>query len=300
MTTVNDELPEYARCLRLEHAAFAGELRGMLADLLLVGFSRSEAVSSSGVESSGSSSRPSAGSARREIADVACGDGFYSRLLTEIDPSHHVVGIDSSEAFLAAARDALPSQLADRLAFKAGDILTLDGLEGLAGRFEVIFCIDSLESITDHETLLRQMIRLCRPRGIVVVTETDNLHDLIGSWPPEVENILHRLEWEALDEADREGYAFPRYASALLRSAGLTEVAVRSYTFDRGGPLDDLTRKWLAEHFRNRLGALSGGTAEELEQLRRHLHPDGEEYFAGSPDSLLTYLRFCIIGRKPA
>ena len=134
----------------------------------------------------------------------------------------------------------------------------------------------------------------------MVITETDNLHDLIGSWPPDVENLLHRLEWEALTESEREGYAFPRYASSLLRSAGLTDVSVRSYTFDRSGPLDDLTRRWLAERFRNRLDALSEGTADELDQLGRHLHPNGKDYFAKSPDALLTYLRFCIVGRKPA
>lgn len=296
MTSIDGELPDYALCLRLEHDAFASELRAMLADLLRAGCSASEAADS---EHAGSFSGQSASSARRAIADVACGDGFYSRLLADIDPNHHVVGIDSSEAFLAAARDATPSQLADRLAFRSGDLLTLDGVEELAGRFDAVFCIDSLESITDHELLLRQVVRLCRPGGIVVITETDNLHDLIGSWPPAVGNLLHRLEWESLADSAREGYAFPRYASALLRSAGLAEVAVRSYTFDRNGPLDDLTRSWLAEYFRHRLDAISGGTARELEQLRRHLHPDGEEYFANSPHSLLTYLRFCIIGRKP-
>ena len=285
MATADDALPDYALCLDLQHAAFGTDLRSMLADLF--------STTTAGLQAA-------AGPAGRKIADVACGDGFYSRLLAEIDESHRVVGIDSSEAYLSVARDRTPPRLSGRLSFQRGDILAPETLaDGSEAAYDVIFCIDSLESILDHQALFRQMVRLCRPGGLVVISETDNVHDLIGSWPPEVDNLLHRLEWEGLDDSNRAGYALPRYASALLRWAGLSGVTVHSYTFDRSGPLDESMQRWLAEHLRHRLAALRRGTDEELTELRRHLHPEGDEDFAKWPHALLTYLRFCVIGRKP-
>ncbi|WP_164103606.1 class I SAM-dependent methyltransferase [Candidatus Laterigemmans baculatus] len=275
----DDRLPDYAHCLQLQHAAFATDLREMLEDLLRA--------------------CPEPASGGREIADIACGDGFFSRLLAEIDPRNRVVGLDVDEAYLAVARRDSPARLSARLSFQNCDLLEPEQAERFAEAFDVVFCIDSLESIEDHAGLLRQMVRLCRPGGVVIVTETDNLHDLIGSWPPETENLLHRLEWEGLADQEKEGYAFPRYASALLRSAGLADLTVRSYTFDRSGPFDEPLKAWLGEQFRERLDNLSRGTAAERAELRRHLHPAGEDYFANSPHALLTYLRFCILGRKP-
>ena len=273
MAAARQDLPDYASTLRLHHQTFAADLRAMLVDSLAVP------------------------STPLDIADIACGDGFFSRLLADICPDAQVVGLDSSEAYLSAARQATPPRLSDRVRFQPADALTVEGLDAA---FDLVFCADSFESIGEREKLTEQLARLCRPDGQVVITESDSAHDLIGSWPPEVDVLLRQLECTVMDAADRRGYAFPHYAIAMLRHAGLNEISVRSYTFDRTGPFDQVMTQWLAEHFRARLDpVLKIASREQAARLRRHLHPDGDQYFANEPDPRLTYLRFCMIARRP-
>ena len=265
-------LPDYAQRLRLQHEAF--------------GQTWTDAIATACGNLPGGSS----------VVDLACGDGFFSRALRSIDGVQNVTGWDSDDDYLAAARELTDQSSVDGVDFENVDVLDPGGP---SDRFDLVFCGDSFQSIPKHDTLIRQLRRVCRPGGRVIVTETDGIHDVIGSWPPEIDVLLRFIEISQLSKAARRGYAFPRYAIDRFRAAGLTEVRQRSFTADASGPLTGPVRDWLDRHLIDRLAAIDAhAPSDQTEQLYAHLHPDGRHYFGDDPDATLTFVRYFVIGTK--
>jgi ubiquinone/menaquinone biosynthesis C-methylase UbiE len=265
------DLPDYAATLDAQHAAHEVELKAMIGAVC-------------------------DGKPWKRVVDLACGDGFFTRMLAEALPHAEVVGLDDDEAYLKAAREA--STGIANLRFEQANVL--EPAESL-GRFSLVFCADSLQSIEDHDGLMAGSLRLCKPGGAIVYTETDSVHDVICPWPLAIERKLRELEAKTLTPADRHGYAFPRYAKDLFRRHGLENVTIRSFTFDRNGPLDVATAKWLALELAGRLEKVRPVASEqEVARLRRYLTPDGDEYVGAGEATYVTYLRYVIIGTRPA
>jgi len=110
------------------------------------------------------------------ILDLGSGTGEHSRFLAS--KGFDVVGIDSSPAMLAKARDtALPPNLA----FVEGDMTRVDEL--VAGTFDGAVCLgNGLPHVTDRENLMRMLTGLrarLRPGGPLVlqVLNYDKVHD---------------------------------------------------------------------------------------------------------------------------
>lgn len=265
----DDRLPDYARGLNAQHAAFEPELRKMLHELC-------------------------AGTSWTRVVDLACGDGFFARLLADASPQAEAVGLDDDDAYLKAARAA--SQEVANVRYEEADVLAPgDSL----GTFSLVFCADSLETIEDHDRLLDASIRLCESGGTIAFTETDSVHDVICPWPLVIERKLRELEARTLSPADRRGYAFPRYAKDLFARHGLQNVTIRSYAFDRNGPLDEPTAKWLAFELADRLEKVREVASEqELAELQKYLSPDGEEYVGAGDTTYVTFLRYVIVGQR--
>lgn len=267
----DDELPDYAATLVAQHGAYEVELRAMMRELC----DRKR---------------------WKRAADLACGDGFFARLLAEALPRADVVGLDDDETYLKAAGKA--SEGFANLKYERADVL--DPPESL-GRFSLVFCADSLQTIEDHDRLLAASLRLCEPGGAIVFTETDSVHDVICPWPLAIERKLRELEAKTLSPADRRGYAFPRYAKDLFVRHGLEQVAIRSFTFDRNGPLDEPTAKWLALELADRLEKVRPfASEEEVARLRRYMTPDGDEYVGSGSTTYVTFLRYVVMGFRAA
>ena len=268
------DLPDYAERLRRQHEAFGDRWTRAIAAV---------------------SPQLAAGS---KIADLACGDGFFSRALQRAQPHRcDVCGFDSDDDFLTAADELTRQSGIEAVVFTKADCLNLGEREN---RFDLVFCGDSFQSIPRHDDLIGEMRRVCKPGGTVMVTETDGIHDIIGSWPPEIDVLLRTAEIEQLSGAALRGYSFPRYAIERFRAASLTDVHQRSYTADASGPLGEKVRHWLDRHLSDRLAAVDASmSAEVTERLYRHLHPDGRCYFGDDPDATLTFVRYFVVGGKP-
>ena len=263
------DLPDYARRLQLQHAAFESEYAACLSEFL------------SNVN-------------RTKAADIACGDGGFTRLLARIDGVQEAVGFDNDDDYLRAARALSPGSRSG-LRYARLDVTDPADLGGARDAFDVVFCADSFQSILDHDSLVQTMIAMARPGGRVWVTETDNAHDLIVSIPVDVDVRLRRLELQNLSGVKSDGYAFPRKAIGLFRAHGLSDVRVQATSLTRTGPIDDAARAWLDHHMADRIDALD---LSDDDPVRRHAHPDGDRYFAKDDDALVTYLRYWIEGRK--
>lgn len=101
------------------------------------------------------------------VLDVATGTGRLPVALLEEATFHgRVIGLDASASMLVVAagklrpyrfRAALTQQTSDRLPFAAD-------------RFDAVTCLEALEFFPDDATAVREMVRVLKPGGVLLVT----------------------------------------------------------------------------------------------------------------------------------
>lgn len=151
--------------------------------------------------------------------DVGCGTGALSAaILAQCHPKS-LTAIDSSESFVATAREMLPDP---RVAFYAGDALEL-GLE--PGSRDAVVSGLVLNFLPDRARALAEMKKVARPGGIVGFYVWDYPNGGIQ---------FTQAFWSAakaldpgLDVAETQRFSFctPEGLTALASAAGLTRVA---------------------------------------------------------------------------
>jgi trans-aconitate 2-methyltransferase len=97
---------------------------------------------------------------RRVVYDLGCGGGQVTRLLVERSPDAEILGVDSSEAMLAAARADVPGA-----AFVAGDIATWSPPRPA----DLIVANAALHWIADHQALMLRLLGRLAPGGVLAV-----------------------------------------------------------------------------------------------------------------------------------
>jgi 2-polyprenyl-3-methyl-5-hydroxy-6-metoxy-1,4-benzoquinol methylase/glycosyltransferase involved in cell wall biosynthesis len=98
----------------------------------------------------------------KNVLDLACGEGYGSRLLARTAKS--VVGIDIDEDTIKHARN---KYLKDNLKFELGSLTDAPLGQHV---FDVITCFEAIEHIDDHDRLLREVKRLLAPDGVFIVS----------------------------------------------------------------------------------------------------------------------------------
>ena len=154
--------------------------------------------------------------------DVGCGTGVLTAtVLNRCEPSH-VVGIDSSAAFLQAAQDGVADS---RASFRQGDAQAIP--EGDAS-FHMAASGLVLNFVPDKNAAVREMARVVKPGGAVALY----VWDYAGHMQ------VMRTFFDAASELDPGAREFddgvkapvcrPGPLSELFRSAGLLDVEVRA------------------------------------------------------------------------
>ena len=87
---------------------------------------------------------------KEALLDIGCGEGKVTQLLSTYLPHGQVVGVDSSEEMIAAARQSFPHCQNPNLTFLRMDARELTFRE----QFDVAFSNASLHWIIDHQTVL--------------------------------------------------------------------------------------------------------------------------------------------------
>jgi trans-aconitate 2-methyltransferase len=106
--------------------------------------------------------------AARFVVDLGCGPGNSTELLARRFPAARIVGIDTSGAMLAAARERLPS-----ITFEQRDIEEWTAAEPV----DLIFANASLQWVADHPQLLSRLLAALAPGGALAVQMPDNLDE---------------------------------------------------------------------------------------------------------------------------
>jgi 2-polyprenyl-3-methyl-5-hydroxy-6-metoxy-1,4-benzoquinol methylase len=114
------------------------------------------------------------------ILDIGCGAGFVSIALAQRGFSVHA--IDSAEAMVEqASRNATEAGLADRISVAVGDVYRLDEPDDA---FDLVLAIGVLPWLDQPRRAIREMARVTRPGGNVILT-ADNwsrLDHLLDPW----------------------------------------------------------------------------------------------------------------------
>jgi demethylmenaquinone methyltransferase/2-methoxy-6-polyprenyl-1,4-benzoquinol methylase len=164
--------------------------------------------------------------------DVCCGTGDLTlELASRLAPGGSVVGCDFSEPMLDLAREKAEARNVDGVRFEWADALSLPYD---AGRFDAVTVGFGLRNFADRDRGLREMARVLRPGGRLVVLEFTRpsrppFSTFYSLWFDRIAPVLGRIS------DDPEAYAYlaesvrsfpgPRdLAEKMDRAAGLEEI----------------------------------------------------------------------------
>jgi trans-aconitate 2-methyltransferase len=102
----------------------------------------------------------------QQVVDLGCGPGNSTELLARRYPSAHVIGIDNSEAMLAAARKRLPA-----VTFELRDVAEWKPTAPV----DLAFANAVLQWVPEHEYLFPRLLATLAPVGALAVQVPDNL-----------------------------------------------------------------------------------------------------------------------------
>jgi SAM-dependent methyltransferase len=107
-----------------------------------------------------------------DILDVGCGPGTITVDLAARVAPGQVVGVDGADEVVALARAAAAADdgALTNLRFAVGDIYTLDFPDAA---FDVVHAHQVLQHLADPVAALAEMVRVCRPGGLVAARDGD-------------------------------------------------------------------------------------------------------------------------------
>lgn len=156
----------------------------------------------------------------RSLLSVGCGPGVFLREIAESHPEINVVGVDKSAQRVAQAEDRL-SGLPNAQA-RVGDALELPFD---SNRFDFVFSRFLLEYLPRKEDAVREMSRVCREQGQIMLQDLDG--QLLWHFPEDTE--LQRTCERVLEYLKQTGFDpfVGRKLFHLCLKTGLSDVAVQ-------------------------------------------------------------------------
>lgn len=112
--------------------------------------------------------------APKQILDVGCGPGNSTRVLRERFPEAEILGIDSAQTMIDAARANKANQGLHFSLCDASQELPMPGQS-----FDVVFSNACIQWIPNHKTLLHRLFGLLKPGGVLAVQTPMNAREPI-------------------------------------------------------------------------------------------------------------------------
>ncbi len=138
-----------------------------------------------------------------KLLDVGCSMGFLVKAAS--DSGFEAIGIDLSEQTLAEGRELFDVDLRQAV---VGDLPS-------ALQFDAITCYNTIEHLTDPESLMREMVSHLSPDGIIVI----GTHDIESK-----SHLLERRLWKHIMPSEHLFYFRREDLFALGERVGLTVV----------------------------------------------------------------------------
>ncbi|TQS40042.1 class I SAM-dependent methyltransferase [Cryptosporangium phraense] len=161
-----------------------------------------------------------------DLLDIGSGPGTITVDLAERVAPGRVTAVEVTENALALTRAEAARRGADSIDFLVADVHALDLP---SDSFDVVHAHQVLQHVADPVAALREMIRVCRPGGVVAVRDGDYRG---FTWYPELPGLDR---WLALYQAAaRANGGEPNAGRRLLawaHAAGATDVTATSSTW---------------------------------------------------------------------
>ncbi|MGH7400216.1 MAG: class I SAM-dependent methyltransferase [Candidatus Rokuibacteriota bacterium] len=236
--------------------------------------------------------------------DVGCGVGLYALWLAEaVGEGGRVVAIEPEPAKVEAARALVGGEAAGhRVAFEqgAGTAIPLPDRS-----VDWVWCGDVLHHIVETEQALRELLRVLRPGGRVIVKESQVFSAMFLPGHPELERRIQLAEIRrTLGEGAGRSFQERRQTTpASLRAVGLGSVAMRTYMLERRAPLEPADHGYIqhtvfSRNWGDRLRELL--SAEDWEARTRLCDEGSPANVLQSPDYYCLYPITVFSARRPA
>jgi len=148
------------------------------------------------------------------VLDVACGPGLVACEFAKV--AQHVTGIDLTEKMIEQARIR---QKELGLANLSWDIGTVSPLPYASASFSVVITRYSFHHFLEPKAVLREMIRVCKPNGIVLIAD--------AALPADKVDAYNRME-KLRDPSHTEALSYESWEQ-LLGESGLRNLQRGSY-----------------------------------------------------------------------
>jgi SAM-dependent methyltransferase len=220
------------------------------------------------------------------LLDVGSGPGTITADLAERVAPGRVTALETSEAVLQHTRDEVARRGCGLVDFAVGDVLAL-GYP--AATFDIVHAHQVLQHVHDPVAALREMVRVCRPGGLVAARDGDYGGFIWYPQNPGLDrwNELYHLAARANGGEPDAGRHLPAWA----RAAGCQNVQASSSTWCYADPAsraawggtwaDRITGSAIADQ----LTSSGLATAAELRQIAAAWHE-----WAAEPDGWISVL----------
>ncbi|HET8576661.1 MAG TPA: methyltransferase domain-containing protein [Methylomirabilota bacterium] len=225
---------------------------------------------------------------RERGLDLGCGPGLLAcELARDVGPRGRIVGIDTSAEMIAmCAERARRDALSGRTEFHQGDA---GDLRFPAGSFDFLTVTQVYEYVQDMKRALADAYRVLRPRGRIVIVDTD--------WESCVWNSDDRERMARILKAHERHFAHPHLPAQLphlLADAGFTLKSVQvipiinlqltEHTFSHG----------MIDRIRSFVVAKGGIRAEEAQAWAADVRSQAErgQYF-------FSLCRYMFVAERP-
>jgi arsenite methyltransferase len=204
----------------------------------------------------------------QRVIEVGCGTGVVGRdIARRVGPSGSVIGVDPTSAFVDVAERLRIEERRDNAAFWVQDGRALPYADGW---FDLATAVTVLCHLPDRERVLREMIRVTRSGGRVLIVDGEYASNQVDH-PDRLttQRIVDAWRANAIDDP-----RLMRRIVPFIEAAGLRLNSLRGHVHVEAGRVDEATSfiwQWclFAARLATEAGAIDEAQAEAwVEQLR--------------------------------
>jgi len=242
------------------------------------------------------------------ILDAGCGSGGMTRLLAQaVGPDGEVVGLDANPQLIEFNQSQRKDpEVAGQIQFQEGDVSHLPFEDDM---FDLVWCSRVIHGLRDQAAGVRQLTRVVRPGGRVVLREgglpLQFLPFDVGLGTPGLGTRLEAAHTQRF--ADWRGslpdaVAYPYGWSHMLREVGLHSVMPRSFLLEFASPLaadqKDYLTTWLGGWLHSNPGQKSLLATQDISALKQLLDPAGPHYVFDRDDLYGVQVETIYVGSR--